>query len=340
MRARRIVGLAAGLLLLCGGLAIAWVIEIDKSLDRPMDVPPPGGVLLVERGDTLRQIARDLTRKGWIETPLHLALLGRWNGDAQRIKTGEFSVSPTTSPRQLLAKLVAGDVVQHRVTLVEGWTFEKALGVIRSHPAVKRTLAEEGHLDDLRAFGLPGGPVEGRLLPDTYYFTRGTPDIEIVRRAFNAMEAFLAQAWVGRDEGLPLRDSSEALILASIVEKETGLAEERPRIAGVFVRRLNANMRLETDPTVIYGLGKEFDGNLTRKDLRRPTPYNTYVNKGLTPTPIALPSRAAIDAVLHPADGNALFFVSRGDGSHHFSPTYAEHQRAVDKYQRRSKPRG
>jgi len=339
-RASRIGALIVGLALLGGGFGAAWLMEVDKDLDRPMSLPAPGAILLVERGDTLRSIARDIARRGWIKTPLHLALLGRWTGEAQRIKTGEFRIAAGTSPRGLLAQLVAGEVVQHAVTLVEGWTFARSLLAIRAHPAITKTLSAGATPDTLSRFGLQEGPVEGQLLPDTYHFTRGTADVEIVRRAYRAMEAYLHRAWQKRDQGLPLTTPYEALILASIVEKETGQAEERPRIAGVFVRRLKAKMRLETDPTVIYGLGEEFDGNLTRRHLRRPTPYNTYVIKGLTPTPIALPGRAAIEAVLHPQEGDALFFVSRGDGFHHFSSTFAEHQRAVDKYQRRRRPRG
>lgn len=327
-------------MLIGAGLGAALVADIDKKLDQPMALPPGGALLSVARGDTLRSIARELVREGWIATPLHLALLGRFTGDAQRIKTGEFAVPEGTSQRTLLARLVHGDVIQHSIMFIEGWTFARVLAEIQRHPAIEQTIRADTPQTTLALFGLPEGPPEGQIMPDTYRFTRGTRDVDIIRRAHKAMSTYLERAWRKRESGLPFATSYEALILASIVEKETGLSEERSSIAGVFVRRLKLKMRLETDPTVIYGLGPAFDGNLRRSDLRTPTPYNTYMIKGLPPTPISLPSRGSIDAVLHPAAGDTLFFVARGDGSHQFSRTFSDHQIAVDKYQRRSRPSG
>jgi UPF0755 protein len=216
---------------------------------------------------------------------------------------------------------------------VEGWTFRQLLSALRRHEAVRDTL--DGLSDEaiMARLGYPGKHPEGRFLPETYQFPRGTSDLEFLRRAYDGMQRALAAAWQGRAEDLPLDSPHEALVLASIVEKETGLASERARIAGVFVRRLRRGMRLQTDPTVIYGLGEAFDGNLRRRDLAADTPYNTYTRAGLPPTPICLPGKAAIEAVMHPAHGTSLYFVARGDGSHQFSDTLEAHNRAVQKYQ-------
>jgi UPF0755 protein len=224
-------------------------------------------------------------------------------------------------------------VIQYPLTLVEGRTFRQALAVIASDPVL---VADIGALTDeeiIARIGHPGVHPEGRLFPDTYLFPRGMGALDLVKRAYGRMEAVLAEEWDKRAPGLPFKDPYEALILASIVEKETGLAAERPEIAGVFVRRMQKGMRLQTDPTVIYGLGAAFDGNLRRVDLTTDTPYNTYTRGGLPPTPIALPGREAIHAVLHPAAGDSLYFVAKGDGSHAFSATLDEHNRAVRRYQ-------
>ena len=217
---------------------------------------------------------------------------------------------------------------------IEGWTFHEALIAIREHPAVSVTGEPDPGARIVRELGLEGDNAEGWLLPETYAFPRGTTDVELVRMAAEAMREQLREAWERRGDGLPIEDPYEALILASIIEKETGLASERPRIAGVFARRLERGMRLQTDPTVIYGLGSAFDGNLRRADLERDTPYNTYTRSGLPPTPIALPGRASLDAAVRPAAGDALYFVATGepDGSHYFSRTLEEHNQAVRRY--------
>lgn len=326
--------LAAALLLaLAGG---AWLAaDFSAFLDRPLAVPPEGLLHEVAPGTSLTALARALERRGALDRPRYLAWYGRWRGLAHRIQAGEYRIPPGTRPPELLAMLAAGRVRLHRLTVVEGWTFRELRAALARHEAVVQVL--EGVADEavMARLGRPGEHPEGWFLPDTYRFPRGTTDVEFLRRAHQAMVRLLEREWSRRTPDLPLRRPYDALILASIVEKETSLPEERPLIAGVFVRRLARGMRLQADPTVIYGLGERFDGNLRRRDLRRDTPYNTYTRRGLPPTPICLPGRAAIRAVLHPAAGDALYFVAKGDGSHHFSATLEEHRRAVVRYQLR-----
>ena len=285
-------------------------------------------------GTSLNQLAYDLQRRGIIEQPRFFVLLGRELDAARRLQAGEYVLAQGMTPRDVLELMVAGRVIQHELTLIEGENFREMLQRIQAHPVIEVTL--EG-LDDaaiMERLGYPGLHPEGRFLPDTYFFTRGTTDQVFLQRAYAAMTTQLATAWEARADGLPLDTPEQALILASIVEKETGRAEERPQIAGVFVRRLQKGMKLQTDPTVIYGLGDGFDGNLRRRDLRADTPYNTYTRQGLPPTPIAMPGSDAIHAVLHPLAGDSLYFVSMGDGRHYFSSTLKEHNLAVDKFQR------
>lgn len=300
----------------------------------PLSLPPGGIEYTVARGATLRDIAAELAGRGIIREALHLRLLGRARGDAHRIKAGEYALNQGLTPAALLDLLVSGKVIEYSLTLVEGWTFKQVLESVRNHPVIVHTLAPDAAPDAaMTAIGRAGQHPEGRFFPDTYLFPRGTTDVQMLLRAYDRMAQVLAEEWEARAEGLPIETPYEALTLASIVEKETGKAEERPEIAGVFVRRLEKRMLLQTDPTVIYGLGDTFDGNLRRRDLERDTPYNTYTRAGLTPTPICMPGRDAIRAVLHPADGDALYFVATGDGGHHFSATLAEHNRAVSRYQ-------
>jgi UPF0755 protein len=235
-------------------------------------------------------------------------------------------------PADVLGRITSGQVVQHPVTLVEGWTFRQAINAIDAQGRYSGALSGLTDEELMAELGYPGEYPEGRLFPDTYRFPRDTPRLAVLRRAFERMEQVLAEEWESRSDGLPLDTPYEALILASIIEKETGAAWERPEIAGVFVRRLRKGMRLQTDPTVIYGMGERYEGRIRRADLREATPYNTYVIDGLPPTPIALPGRAAINAALNPADGDSLYFVSRGDGTHVFSATLDEHNRAVRRY--------
>ncbi len=326
-----LIGLA--LLLVAVAAGALWLkLDYDRFLETPLAVDSPL-VFEIARGDSLQGVARGLAAEGLLERPGYLVWLGRESGLAGRIQPGEYRIEPGVRPAQLLERFTRGAVIQYPVTIVEGWTVPQLRAYLRGLEFLQHTLDGVPDADLLATLDLPPGHPEGRFLPDTYHFPRGTPDRAVLRRAYQAMADYLAKVWERRDPDLPLKTPYDALILASIVEKETGLASERPQIAGVFIRRLQRGMRLQTDPTVIYGMGADFDGNIRRRDLRRDTPYNTYTRKGLPPTPIALPGRAAIEAVLHPAPGDALYFVARGDGSHQFSATLAEHNRAVRKYQ-------
>jgi UPF0755 protein len=304
----------------------------------PLAVSESGMVYEFPAGTSLKQLAYDLQRRGITGHPHYLMWLGRELDLAHRLQAGEYQLTPGMTPESLLRKLAGGEVIQHSVTLIEGQTFREMLAFIKGSNLLVHTLDGVSTEELMRRLGHDGENPEGRFLPDTYHFPLGTTDLAFLQRAYAAMERFLAESWAGRDAGLPLNTPYEALTLASIVEKETGLAEERPVVAGVFIRRLQKGMRLQTDPTVIYGLGERFDGNLRAADLRGDTPYNTYTRDGLPPTPIAMPGAASIRAVLHPDTGDALYFVSKGNGSHYFSRTLKEHESAVQKYQLGGKP--
>lgn len=336
---RVLIGILMALLVL-GAFAIWIAIDERRALDHPLAIPQGGYDYVLAPGASLNKVAKDLARAEVLASPKAFVLYARWNGRADAIKAGEYHIEAGTTPVTLLDQLIAGRVVQYALTLVEGWTFKQMMAATEADDRLEHTLAGLNQEETMERLGLAGMHPEGRFFADTYFFPRGTRDIDFLRRANSTMNDYLQSAWAGREQGLPLSSPDEALILASIVEKETGVAGERPRIAGVFVERLRKDMRLETDPTVIYGMGDAFDGNLRRRDLRTDTPYNTYVRKGLPPTPIAIPSAAAIQAVLHPEVDGALFFVAKGDGSHHFSATYEEHQRAVNRYQRRRRSSG
>ena len=257
----------------------------------------------------------------------------RDTGQASRVRAGEYRLTDDLVPDTLLALLVSGRSIEYQLTLVEGWNIRQVRAAVAAHDALAHTISELDDATLMERLGRPGVHPEGRFFPDTYSFLRGTTDLAFLTRAMARMDEQLAAAWAARADDIPLKTPEEALILASIVEKETGLASERPDIAGVFTRRLHRGMKLQTDPTVIYGMGERFDGNIRRKDLREDTPYNTYVHRGLPPTPICMPGREALDAAVNPADGKTLYFVARGDGSHAFSETLKQHNAAVRKYQ-------
>ncbi|MGF1527472.1 MAG: endolytic transglycosylase MltG [Candidatus Competibacterales bacterium] len=325
------------ILALLGGLAMvvaaAGFAQYQAVLDSPLDLPADGATLEVPSGQAFATLARELETRGWLRDAAYLRLHGRLSGLATRIQAGEYALAPTTTPRQLLAMLATGQVRLHALTVVEGWTFAQLRAAVAAHPKLRPTLAGLDASAIMARLGRPGEHPEGRFFPDTYYFPANTTDLAFLRRAYATMEERLAATWAQRSPDLPLETPYQALILASIIEKETGQAGERAEIAGVFVRRLRKGMRLQTDPTVIYGLGDAFDGNLTRAHLRQDTPYNTYTRHGLTPTPIALPGAAALAAAVNPAPGDTYYFVARGDGSHAFSRTLQEHNRAVRRYQ-------
>ena len=330
----RAVGLAAvGAVLAAAVFGAVWLAaDVERFMQTPMNVPAEGYPLLVERGETLSAVAERLAIDAVVTHPRYLTGFARWHERDRRIQAGEYLVPHRATPARLLEMMERGEIVRHRVRLIEGWGWRRALAEIQSHPLIRTTI--ENPAEVTRRLDLPTRNPEGWFLPATYEFRRGSTDVVLLEMAHRAMVEHLDAAWSERSPELPYRNSYEALILASIVEKEAAVADERPRIAGVFVRRLNRGMRLEADPTVIYGLGQRFDGNLTRRDLRRDTPYNTYRRAGLPPTPIALPGTAALHAALHPASGDELFFVATEHGRHVFSATLAEHRRAVDIWQR------
>ncbi|MCB1735925.1 MAG: endolytic transglycosylase MltG [Gammaproteobacteria bacterium] len=305
----------------------------QQFLATPLALPDQGVDYTLAPGTSLRAVASDLVQRGWLTEPLQLRWLARQENLATRIRAGEYFVPAGTTPREFLEILISGRERQYAITLLEGWNIRELRAAVAADPILEQTLKDADNQQLMAALGKPDLHPEGRFLPDTYHFPRGEKDIDLYRRAFVGMEQVLAEEWSARSAGLPLNSPDEALTLASIIEKETGAAAERPEIAGVFVRRLQKGMLLQTDPTVIYGLGEGFDGNIRRSDLRTDTPYNTYTRKGLPPTPIAMPGRAAIHAALHPADGKALYFVAQGNGTHYFSATLEEHNAAVRKYQ-------
>ncbi len=327
-----------GISILAGSLGVGWLwTDYREFLQTPLRTPAEGLVYTLTAGASASSLGRELAQQGILSSSLYMRLFARQDDNALRLKVGEYRIPPGTTPQGLLSLLASGKVIQYPITLVEGWNFRQVREALEADSRIENTLVG---LDDkavMARMGRPDDQPEGLFLPDTYHFPKGLDDLRILRRAMQSMAEVLAAEWKQRDAGLPLETLYQALILASIVEKETGLAGERPHIAGVFLRRLRKGMLLQTDPTVIYGMGDAFDGNIRRTDLKRDTPYNTYTRAGLPPTPIAMPGRAAIHAVLHPADGTSLYFVARGDGGHVFSSTLKEHNKAVRKYQLKRK---
>ncbi len=328
--------LPLALVLGCLLLAYSAVLGIRGWLDAPLNLRE-AVVMEIPEGGNLTRFVSSLHDRGVLMHPVVLRLQARLDGVANRVRAGEYQLDPGLTARQLLAKLISGEVVQYAITVVEGTTTAAMLDILRVQPKLQKTLrpgASSSLIQELSLQAPVAGSPEGLFFPDTYHFHLGMSDRDLLLLAHRRMHEILEAEWAMRAPDLPYRNSYEALIMASLIERETGRGEERPAIAGVFVRRLQAGMLLQTDPSVIYGLGQEFDGNLTRAHLRQPGPYNTYINSGLPPTPIALPGRAAIHAALHPASGDALYFVARGDGSHQFSATLDAHNRAVRQFQR------
>lgn len=313
-------------------VVVAHALDVNRFLNTPLSLDEDGRRYEVPAGASLRTVAEDLSEKGILSRPLYWRVLARLQDKAHRIKSGEYQLDPGLTPPGLLDLLVSGKTVQYSLTLVEGWSFKQVMEAVAGHPQIVQTL--DGDSDAIMTrLGAPGLHPEGWFYPDTYLFPRGTTDVEFLGRAYETMQRRLEQEWAARRAGLPFETPYEALIMASIVEKETGVPDERALIAAVFIGRLERGMRLQTDPTVIYGMGERYDGNIRKSDLQRDTPYNTYTRKGLPPTPIAMPGGDSIHAVMHPADTEALYFVSMGDGRHHFSKTYEEHKQAVIDYQ-------
>jgi len=338
-RLRIAIGLGALVLCVVVALVSGWHRALAFA-DEPLfvDGAVAADPLVVERGDSFQRVLGKLkSHPGVRGHRLQWRLLAREMDAAAQIKVGEYALEPDLTPRQLLTRMREGKVIRYRFTLVEGWNMrELRAALARARPLVQ-TLGEIDNAELMARLGRPGIHPEGRFLPETYAYVRGDSDLDLLRQAAAALDRELAAAWQSRAPDLPLRSPDEALILASIIEKETGVAAERTQIAGVFTRRLNIGMRLQTDPTVIYGMGSAYQGNIRRTDLQTDTPYNTYTRDGLPPTPIAMPGAAALHAAVNPAQGDALYFVAVGDGSgrHVFSPTLAEHNRAVAAYVRR-----
>lgn len=325
-----------GITIICISLALGWtMMDLQQFAKTAMSLPQAGIDYTLKPGTSLRALAKDLKQKGYIDNSIYLRLFARWTGQGKKIQAGEYHIQAGSNPTQLLNQLVSGQITTYNITLVEGLNFRQMLKLIEGNKALSHTLDDLSDKQIMTKLGHEGVHPEGRFLADTYNFPKGSSDLSLLKRAYSAMGELLQREWEKRDRSVPFKDPYQALILASIVEKETALAKERPEIAGVFMRRLKKGMRLQTDPTVIYGMGDKYKGNIRRKDLQTDTPYNTYTRGGLTPTPICMPGKDAIRAVMHPASGKNIYFVAKnkGDGSHKFSETLEQHNRAVRKYQ-------
>ena len=317
------------LILLAAWAAGVFYLQYQKALNAPL-VAEGDGIITVKRGDTLASLNHELVQRGVIHSDWVLPVYARLNPQAANIKAGDYRIDASTSLPSLMNDITNGKVVVYNLTVVEGKTFKDLRASLVQTAGIEHTLNDKTDAQIATLLGIDGSP-EGWFMPETYQFHRGSSDLELLKRMYGEMQRTLEQEWPNRADGLPLANPYQALILASIIEKETGVASERPQIAGVFVRRLQKDMLLQTDPSVIYGAA-DYHGDLTRKHLQTDTPYNTYINKGLPPTPIALPGKASIQAALHPADGDSLYFVADGKGGHTFSATYEEHQQAVARY--------
>ncbi|MCZ6717628.1 MAG: endolytic transglycosylase MltG [Gammaproteobacteria bacterium] len=320
-------------LLLAGFFGVWLWTDVQRAMNTPIALDHSSLRYAIKPGMTLRAVAYELADLGVLKHPNYMILVGRLQGNEGEIKVGEYEFSPASTPLQMLDDFVKGKVLQYALRLIEGWTFSEVLAAVKNDEYLIHHLTDYDHEAVMTKLGQPGVHPEGRFFPDTYFFPLGTTDIDFLLWAQKTMDEVLAEEWTRRDFDLPYNSPYAALIMASIIEKETGVAEERSKISGVFVRRLQRGMKLQTDPTVIYALGDQFEGNIKRTHLDIDSPYNTYRNRGLTPTPIAMPGADSIHAALHPAAGDALYFVSKGDGTHHFSGSLAEHKQAVKKYQ-------
>lgn len=319
--------------LILAGLALGWSAwKVTSVVEQPLHVTQER-LLDVPNGTNPNRMFYRMQSEGLLDDALWLRLYWRFNMAGTPLPTGEYRITPGMTVEDLLDAWRRGDVVQYNLTLVEGWTFRQVRAAVAKHEKIKHTLDGLTDAEVMDKLGHSGVFPEGRFFPDTYRFVRGMSDVELLQQAYMRLDEVLAKEWAERSTDLPYRDPYQALIMASLVEKETGIPQERGQIAGVFVRRLRLGMMLQTDPTVIYGMGERYNGRITRADLRQPTPYNTYTMTGLPPTPIAMVGREAIHAALNPADGTSLYFVARGDGSHVFSDDLDDHNSAVREFQ-------
>ena len=319
------------LALVAASLFVGW---FAYHVQDPVQIPITPYELSIKPGSSLRTVAKQLVGAGALHDAWSFILLSRLMGYSSSLKAGDYELAESISPWQLLKRVTNGDVNQSEIRFIEGWTFSQLRKTLNENPALQHDTAGLTDFQVMQLIGASETMAEGLFSPDTYYFVRGNSDVAILKRAYHAMQNNLNTAWTGRATNLPLTDSYQALILASIVEKETGRESDRANVAGVFINRLRIGMRLQTDPTVIYGLGDKFDGNLRKKDLLTDQEYNTYTRSGLPPTPIALPGMASIQAALNPAKTSSLYFVAKGNGESHFSSNLTDHNRAVSKYQK------
>ena len=335
---RTLLTLTTLLFLVGMAASVAWLqMPMGFKFNAPMSTDVQSGQVIdlsVELGTSPKGVAQAIADAGADVSPHLLSLWFRLSGQDRAIKAGSYEITPEMSPKTVLNMLARGEESLRSVTLVEGWTFKQFKQALAKADSLKLTTKGMSDADIMALLGRPNVQAEGRFYPDTYTFSKGSSDIAVMKRALKAMDRHLAEVWAQKSAQMALKSPDDLLILASIVEKETGRASDRPLISAVFHNRLNIGMRLQTDPTVIYGMGEAFDGNLRRTDLRTDTPYNTYTRSGLPPTPIAMPGKASLKAALEPAKSNALYFVAKGDGSSHFSLSLNEHNQAVNKYQR------
>ena len=317
--------------LLAPALLPGWLIYFAGQ---PLQLPVTPFQFELKSGASVQSLARQLVDRGLLAEPWSFIVLARTLGKSSQLKPGRYELAESISPADLLNKITKGLLAQSEITFIEGQTFAQMRKIMDAHPDAKHDTTGLSESEILQRVGAAEAAAEGLFFPDTYAFNKGMSDVDILKRSYTTMQSRLASAWGKRAGSVPYADPYQALIMASIIEKETGSKTERPIIAAVFVNRLRSRMRLQTDPTVIYGIADKYDGTLRKRDLATDTPYNTYLHPGLPPTPIAMPGRASIEAALNPSDSSALYFVSRGDGSHEFSASLAEHNRAVAKFQR------
>ncbi len=329
----KIIGLGFVILSFMGG----WLLRDYQSTFHIPVVIDNQVTIEIEKGDSFNQITDKLVNQKLAIKPFWFKVVALQDESYKKLKPGEYELPPGITVPEILALFVQGKTKQHTITFPEGWSFKEILHEIEKNPNLEHTLSSTDFGSVMTKLKVDKQNPEGLFFPDTYFFEKHMSDVSLLKRAYDKMQTVLQQEWQNKAEGLPFKTPYEALTLASIVEKETGAKTERPLIAGVFIRRLEQDMLLQTDPTVIYGMGENYKGDIGYSDLTTATPYNTYVVKGLPPTPIAVPGRDAINAVLHPADGSSLYFVSRGDGTHVFSSTLEDHNAAVDTFQRKKK---
>lgn len=328
-----IKGLLIAIILALLGAAYYLYTDYTQYLSRPVHLAGESMSFEIKKGNSIRTVAHKLEQQNILKPAWYFLALAKLNKQEANIKAGEYALTPQMKPVDLLKLFTSGKSVQYKQTIIEGTTFKQLIESIKANPVLVQTLTDEDYEHIMQKLGSDFASPEGAFLADTYYFPKNTTDLDFLKRSHKMLRAYLQEQWQNRSPDPALKTPYKALILASIVEKETGHEAERPMIARVFINRLNKGMMLQTDPSVIYGMGDAYKGNIRKKDLQKDTPYNTYTRTGLPPTPIATPGKAAINAVMHPPQGSALYFVAKGNGTSHFSDTYKKHRKAVIKYQ-------